>query len=639
MCGIAGLIDPRSSDPGADLARMLQTIVHRGPDGEGRHIDRERTLALGMRRLSIIDLEGGWQPIWNEDHTICVFFNGEIYNYLELREELHRSGHRFSTQSDTEVLVHLYEEYGEKMTSRLRGMFAFCILDERSGSLFLARDHFGQKPLYFTRAGNRFAFASELKALLTLPWVDREPDEDAFLDYVAWLSLPPPRTHFRSIRKLAAGSSMRVSLGAPACEPQRYWRYELTAQPDLTDIDSAVAELDRALSESMALHLRADVPVGVLLSSGLDSRTILAYAQARQGGKAKSFSVGFGSDDSELIGAAETACELGSEHYEFELQADDFANTFDRVVGLLDEPIGDPACFAVLRLCEFARSHVKVLLSGEGSDEILAGYADRYAGMMATMSRSRSLHLLAPILPEPAVHASASRWTRFLHRARSSSAAEALQLRIEGLPGDTREPRVMTHAQLAVLRRRMFSLGETGFRPQRDLLSSLLLLDIEWQLAESLLQKADKMSMGASMELRTPILDIEVAKVAARIPSDLKLRAGGPGKYVLRKLLSKKLGDRLDRPKLGFPVPLRQWFMGPLRDRMEDELLSPNSFVSGRLENARLRAAWQDCIAGWDGGRIFFALWAYERWQQALQDCTRATANADALPAKIRVVR
>lgn len=626
MCGIAGVIDPQSSDLGGDLARMLQRLVHRGPDGEGSHIERERSVALGMRRLSIIDLEGGWQPIWNEDNTICVVFNGEIYNYVELREELRRSGHRFRTQSDTEVLVHLYEEHGEQMTSRLRGMFAFCILDKRSRSLFLARDHFGQKPLYFTRSGNRFAFASELKALLTLPWVDREPDEDAFLDFATWLSLPPPRTHLRSIRKLSAGNSMRVSLAEPTCEPQRYWKYELTAEPDLIDIDSAVAELDRALTESVALHLRADVPVGILLSGGLDSRAVLAYAQARQEGKAKSFSVGFGSDDSELIGAAKTARELGSEHHELELRADDFANSFDKVVGLLDEPIGDPACFALLRLCEFARGHVKVLLSGEGSDEILAGYEGRYAGMMATMSRSRSIRLLARILPMPTVHASASRWERLLHRAHSSPATEAIQLRIEGLPGDIRKPMVLDHDQLATLRQRMVSLGETAYRSQRDQLSSLLVLDIEWQLAESLLQKADKMSMGASMELRTPILDIGVAKVAARIPSSLKLRAGGPGKYVLRKLLSQKLGDALDRPKLGFPVPLRHWLTGPLRDQIEDELLTKNSFVSERLDNARLQKAWRDLLAGGDGSRVFFALWSYEKWQRALRGQMRAAA-------------
>lgn len=624
MCGIAGLIDRRSPDPGADLARMLQPLIHRGPDGEGLHLDHERHVALGMRRLAIIDLNGGWQPIWNEDDSICVFFNGEIYNYVELREELRRKGHQFRTRSDTEVLVHLYEECGERMTSRLRGMFAFCILDKKSDSLFLARDHFGQKPLYFTCVGGRFAFASELKALLTLPWVGRELDPDAFLDWVAWLSLPPPRTHFSSIRKLSAGSSMRVSLKDPTCAPDRYWRYELTEKPDLTSIDSAVAELDRALTESVALHMRADVPVGILLSSGLDSRTILAYAQARQDGKAKSFSVGFGADDSELLGAAKTARELGSEHHELELTADDFANSFDDVVSLLDEPIGDPACFAILRLCEYARGHVKVLLSGEGSDEILAGYDGRYAGMLSTMDKSRSLRLLAPVLPRPTVHASTSRWERFLHRAGSSPATEATQLRIEGLPGDVRQPRAMNHAQLARLRQRMVSLGETSFRPQRDELSSLLVRDIEWQLAESLLQKADKMSMGASMELRTPILDVEVARVAARIPSELKLREGGPGKYVLRKLLSTKLDEPLDRPKLGFPVPLGQWFAGPLRDRIQDELVNANSMISERLGAARLRSAWQDFSAGWDGARIFFALWAYERWQRTLQDSARA---------------
>lgn len=628
MCGIAGLIDRRSPDPGADLARMLRPLVHRGPDGEGRHLDQQRHVALGMRRLAIIDLDGGWQPIWNEDGSICVFFNGEIYNYVELREELRGKGHQFHTRSDTEVLVHLYEECGERMTSRLRGMFAFCILDKKSDSLFLARDHFGQKPLYFTCSGGRFAFASELKALLTLPWVDRELDPDAFLDWVAWLSLPPPRTHFRSIRKLSAGSSMRVSLQEPTCAPEFYWRYELTGKPDLTSIDTAVAELDRALAESVALHLRADVPVGVLLSSGLDSRTILAYAQARQDGKAKSFSVGFGADDSELLGAARTARELGSEHHELELTADDFADSFDDVVSLLDEPIGDPACFAILRLCEYARGHVKVLLSGEGSDEILAGYEGRYAGMLATMDKSRILRLLAPVLPKPTVHASSSRWQRFLHRAGSSPATEATQLRIEGLPGDVRQPKVMNHAQLARLRQRMVSLGETGFRPQRDELSSLLVRDIEWQLAESLLQKADKMSMGASMELRTPILDVEVAKVAARIPSELKLREGGPGKYVLRKLLSTKLDEPLDRPKLGFPVPLRQWFAGPLRDRIQDELVSSNSTISERLGATRLRSAWQDFTTGWDGARIFFALWAYEKWQRSLQDSARALLDA-----------
>src|SRR5262249_47421474 len=277
---------------------------------EGTYSDPEHCVALGMRRLSIIDLEGGWQPIWNEDRTICVVCNGEIYNYLELGRELRCKGHRLRTRSDTEVLVHLYEDLGERMTSRLRGMFAFCILDHRANVLFLARDHFGQKPLYYTDGGGRFAFASELKALLCLPWVDRELDSTAFIDFAAWLSLPAPRTHFRHIRKLPAGCSLRIPLDAPAAAPHRYWNYDLGVEPDLTELDIAIRELDHALEESVSLHLRADVPLGILLSSGLDSRTVLAYARALQGNnKIHTFSVGFGAEDSELVGAAETAKE------------------------------------------------------------------------------------------------------------------------------------------------------------------------------------------------------------------------------------------------------------------------------------------------------------------------------------------
>jgi asparagine synthase (glutamine-hydrolysing) len=618
MCGIAGIIDPTTPDIDGVLQRMLDCMVHRGPDGEGKYLALEHCLALGMRRLSIIDLEGGGQPIWNEDGTICVIFNGEIYNYLELGGELRRRGHRFRTNSDTEVLVHLYEDLGERMTSRLRGMFAFCIFDCRARVLFLARDHFGQKPLYYTIASGRFAFASELKALLVLPWVDPELDSEAFLDFAVWLSLPAPRTHFRQIRKLPAGSSLRIQLDAPTAEPRRYFRYDLSAVPNLTDLDIATAELDNILNESVSLHLRADVPVGILLSSGLDSCTVLAYAQALQEKKIHSFSVGFGTTDSELVGAAETARMLGSEHHALELTAADLPKDIDRVARLLDEPIGDPACFAVLRICEYARNHVKVLLSGEGGDEFFAGYYGRYAGMLATMERTRRFRPLARFLPGSRVHASRSRWERFLARTHSSPGSEAVMLRAEALPGDVRAPRALSSTQLEALPGRMNALASAVFRPQHDNLSSLLVLDVDWQLAESLLQKADKMSMGASIELRTPILDLEVAKVAARIPSMLKLPPGGPGKYVLRKTLERKLKRAIDLPKKGFPVPLHEWFAGPLRDQIEGDLFSSDSFITSHLDTRLLRAAWNDLIAGWDGSRIFFALWLYERWRRII---------------------
>ena len=375
MCGIAGLIDPSSSeaDVRAHLRRMLDLIVHRGPDGSGMHV--EEGLAIGMRRLSIIDIAGGQQPIWNEDKTVGVVFNGEIYNYVELRRELIASGHEFHTQTDTEVLVHLYEQHGDAMLGRLRGMFAFALLDTRQNRVLLARDRFGQKPLYYAQEGARLAFASELKCLLTLPWVNRERDAEAFLDYISWFSLPAPRTHFRGIRKLTAGGFMTFKVrGLTNPDVRKFWSYELDEPPDLTALEPAVEALDDALRESVKLHLRADVPVGVLLSSGLDSRTVAAYAQELQEGKMQTFTVGFGGPDSETQGAAETAREIRSQHHTLELTSDDdFLQSLDRIAWHLDEPVGDPAAFAVLKVCELARGHVKVLLSGEGSDEVFAG--------------------------------------------------------------------------------------------------------------------------------------------------------------------------------------------------------------------------------------------------------------------------
>ena len=623
MCGIAGIVDRSEPDPGGALGRMLARIVHRGPDGEGTHISKADGLAIGMRRLSIIDLEGGTQPIWNEDQTVAVVFNGEIYNYIELRAELEAKGHIFRTRSDTEVLVHLYEATATDMTKRLRGMFAFCILDTRKRTLLLARDHFGQKPLYWTKRGDRFAFASELKCLLSLPWVNRDLRPDAFLTYAAWLSQPPSLceglTHFEEIWKLVPGQRLLVPLndpkGAALCSE---WHYDLTREPDLTDADEAADALDAVLKDSVGVHLRADVPVGVLLSSGLDSRVVSAYAHELQDGKMQTFTVGFGAEDSEQAGAAATAKEIGSKHHELELSAKDLADNIERIAWHLDEPIGDPAAFAVLKVCELARGHVKVLLSGEGSDELFGGYESRYAGMLSTMERTQRLRRWGWLMPR-GFFASQSRWQRMKWRANSQLRAEIAQLRMEGFPGDVTNPRGLTRTQLAELHGLMAIHGADVFQPQRDRLSELLCFDIRWQLAESLLQKADKMSMGASIELRTPILDTEVAKVAARIPSSLKLPPGGPGKFILRKVLARKLNEPMNRPKLGFPVPLAKWVAGPLHDRVRDELFAKDSAVCEQLDRSLLLSAWEDTVAGrWDGGHTFYSLWLYEVWRRTI---------------------
>ena len=617
MCGIAGFIDRSIAGPEAKarLERMLDSIVHRGPDGAGTYLSEKTGLAMGMRRLSIIDLAGGRQPIWNEDRTLCVVFNGEIYNYVELTKELVAAGHRFETRTDTEVLVHLFEARGTAMLDKLRGMFAFALLDTRRNELFLARDHFGQKPLYYFAGNDRFAFGSELKCVL--PEAAPDIDPEAFLDYISWFSLPPPRTHFKQIFKLPAGNCMTVPLERPdEIAIRKFWSYDLETPAELHDMDEAVAQLDGMLHESIHIHLRADVPIGVLLSSGLDSRCVAAYAQEIQGGRLSTFSVGFAGKDSELEGAARTACEIGSRHFAIELDAADFSSSIDRIVSHLDEPIGDAAAFAVLKVCELAREHVKVLLSGEGADELFAGYAGRYSGMMHTLERSERMRRFASVLPEPKNFSSPSRWERLLARAHASRGAEAIGLRIEGFPGDVRNPRGLRAEQLRRLLEREESFAGNLYRPQRDLLSEMLVLDIEWQLAESLLQKADKMSMGASIELRTPFLDIGVAKLAARIGSNLKLPPNGPGKLVLRKCLARRVPEGIDRPKKGFPVPLASWFAGPLRSRIEDEVFSPNAACMTWLDRALLRRAWDDFLGGrWDGARVFYALLLYEVWR------------------------
>jgi asparagine synthase (glutamine-hydrolysing) len=614
MCGIAGFIDRRLPEPQAHrfLDEMLGRIVHRGPDGAGTHFAPQHGLALGMRRLSIIDLEGGAQPIWNEDRTIGVVFNGEIYNYLDLQRELRAAGHVLQTRSDTEVLVHLYEQYGEAMVEHLRGMFAFAILDCRAERLLIARDHFGQKPLYYTRSGERFAFASELKSLCALPWVSRERDPAAFLDYCAWLSLPPPRTHFRHIAKLPAGSLLSINLSHPAdAEPRKYWRYSPRKKP----VDATVEELDAALRDSLQVHLRADVPLGVLLSSGLDSRTVSAYAQELTSGTLQTFTAGFGGEDSEAAEAAKTAGEIGSRHHTIELTAADLGGSIERIAWHLDEPVGDPAAFAVLKICEYARQHVKVLLSGEGADELFAGYDARYLGMMQTLKRSDRLRPLRALLPRPDPAAPRTRWNRLRERVHQTRGSEAVSLRMEGLPGDIRAPRGFTPDQLRLLQKRTREIAAGVYRSQRDLLSELLALDLDWQLAESLLQKADKMSMGGSIELRTPLLDVKIAELAARVPRDLKLPSGGPGKLILRQCLARKLHEPLTRPKKGFPVPLRDWFAGPLREQVEGALFSVHSTCLTQLDPRLLRTAWEDFLRGeWDGARLFYALWLYEVW-------------------------
>jgi asparagine synthase (glutamine-hydrolysing) len=308
---------------------------------------------------------------------------------------------------------------------------------------------------------------------------------------------------------------------------------------------------------------------------------------------------------------------MQSKQHGLELTSDDLLHNIEKIAWHLDEPVGNPAAFAMLKVCELARSHVKVLLSGEGADELFAGYDARYLGIMATLQRSEKLRQFAPLVPAADPASRPSRWQRLGLRAHHTRASEAVTLRIEGLPGDVRRLRGLTSAQLRRLRQRADLIAGEVYRPQRDVLGELLALDIDWQLAESLLQKADKMSMGASIELRTPILDVRVAELAARMSSSLKLPPAGPGKLVLRHCLSRKLRKPFDQPKRGFPIPLRDWFQGPLREPIEAALFANNSACLAQLDRTLLRAAWDDFQAGtWEGAHTLYALWLYEVWNR-----------------------
>jgi asparagine synthase (glutamine-hydrolysing) len=619
MCGIAGFIDRScgAEEGSARLSLMLKAIYHRGPDGEGRMTLPQAGLFAGMRRLAIIDLTSGDQPIWNEDNSIGVLFNGEIYNFKELRAELEGRGHRFKTQSDTEVLVHLYEQEGPGMITRLRGMFAFALLNKKKGTVLIGRDHFGQKPLYYASGSNRFAFASELKALRHLDWVDWSEDPDAFLIYSAWLSLPAPRTHFRGIKKLEPGSLLEVDLtSCTTGSPTKPWRFVPARNPRLRD-EEAVDAVEEALRGSVRIHLRSDVPVGVFLSGGLDSKLIATLVRSCHEEKLHTFTAIFDGADSEEYEAARTASQLGLPNHRVMIRSDRLGERLSEVARHLDEPIGDPAALAVLQLSEAAAEHVKVVLSGEGSDELFAGYSGRYNGIIEQLSRSNQWKRARPFLPSPPTFPR-SRFGRFWQRAWLSEPGEIARMRWEGLPCLPHACTLFSEDQ----QRRLLELTEEhgslleGAGTSSSPLAKAQQFDVRWQLPESLLQKADKMTMARSIELRAPFLDTDVARVAARLDFQERLKEG-VGKLVLRKLAQRLDPSELTiRPKLGFPMPFADWFRTSLRGELEDTLFSSNRRSAEHLDIKGLRLVWNEFLVD-DNYRsmwAFYALWLYEIW-------------------------
>ena len=618
MCGICGIVSPAGPDRNA-LEEMSAALVHRGPDSHGALVSG--SAALAARRLSIIDLEGGDQPIANEDGRVHVVQNGEIYNHQELRRELERRGHAFRTRCDTEVLVHLYEEHGPDFVERLRGMFAIAIWDESRGRLLLARDRFGIKPLFYRRAGEELAFASELKALLRLPGFGGDVDLDALDSFLAFNSIPAPLTIFREVRKLPAGHILLAE-----GERLSIRRYARPAPVDADDVrregsEALAEELRARLRDSVRAHLVSDVPVGVLLSGGIDSAALTALAAEETSGRVSTFSIGFEERSfDELEQARVVARRYDTDHHELVLRPD-AAELLPRLAEVFDEPFADSSALPTFLVSELASKHVKVALSGEGGDELFGGYYTYVADLLAPRigPLAAALRPLVERLPSSSGKVSFDYKAKRFARGARLPPLERHHAWKEIFSPDARAELAQSGARsgldpVDVLRRR-FAETEGA-----ELLARMQDLDIGIYLVDDLLVKTDRASMAHSLEARVPFLDPEVADLALALPTRQKVR-GFSKKRLLRRAVEPLVPREIARgKKQGFSIPAAAWLRGDLapfaREVLDPDTLRRHGFFRPEAASRVL----DDHVAGREDlsrqlwGLLSFTLW-FERHQ------------------------
>jgi asparagine synthase (glutamine-hydrolysing) len=636
MCGIAGFVgraaDPRATD--ASLRAMCGAIRHRGPDDEGRHV--VPGIALGMRRLSIIDVSGGHQPIFNEDESVVVVFNGEIYNHHQIRTRLTRDGHRLRTHSDTETLVHLYEDEGERMVHSLRGMFGFAIWDARRERLFVARDRLGIKPLYYWETDGGVAFASELRSFLALESFPRELDPDAVAEFLALGYVPEPACIFRGVRKLPPGHSLTWDRAGGGVRVERYWT---PVRPELPRIDEreATEELLRLLDESVRCHLESEVPLGAFLSGGIDSSTVVALMARAMDRQVETFSIGFDEEEhNEAPHAATVARDIGTKHTELIVRPDADA-LVDEVVQVFDEPFADASMLPTFLVAQLARRHVTVALSGDGGDELFGGYT-RYGQILGQRPLPGALRSAVGAVASRLPHAAPAR-NRLLDLSRTMrgryAATVAQPLAIEH--GGVARPEIARRARaMDDLLGRWFD--EAG---GRDFASQMTFVDMLSYLPGDILTKVDRTSMAVSLEARVPVLDHVVAEFAASLPSALKLR-DGTGKWILRKAIEGLVPPQvLSHPKRGFGVPLRRWFRGELRPRL-DALLRPDAPIYEWVDpDAVRRVVGEHLSRRRDRNGLLWRLLVLDLWLRALArgDLSRPSRPSDALSSMVQRAR
>lgn len=592
MCGIAGIID---SAPGArtevsTIRRMCDAIVHRGPDEEG--IFAEHNVGLGMRRLSIIDLAGGNQPIYNEDRSIAIVFNGEIYNFPELRKGLESRGHQFYTHADTEVIVHLYEELGADCISKLRGMFAIALHDSNRKSLLLARDRLGKKPLYYALHEGRLFFASEIKAMLAVAPELADVDPEGVLQFFYYGYIPDPSSAFRHIRKLPPGYLAEYSNGA--INVRQYWDIPAFGTNDPGSDEACLNELEQRLDEAVRIRLISDVPLGALLSGGVDSSIVVALMARNTSAPVKTFSIGFRKADfNEAEYARMVAERFGTDHHELIVDPD-INETLNHLTGMMEEPFSDSSMIPTYCVSQLARRQVTVALSGDGGDELFAGY-DRYIVnwkrrhydfIPSSVAEVWRQHVY-PRLP------SGSKGRRFFWNITLPSRDRYLDA-ISFLPALHRERSLFSEE---------FLRGATNWRdplrqfqdfydhaPATDQLNRLMYLDLKTYLPGDILTKVDRMSMATSLEMRCPILDHVLVEWVAALPVKYKFRHG------MRKFIFKKLAEKLgiprpllNRRKQGFSLPLVHWMRNELRGSLLPILLEPQTLQRGYFNPRAIR--------------------------------------------------
>ncbi len=598
MCGITGIFDTRGGREISSvvLERMNNAQHHRGPDEGSLHT--EPGLGFGHRRLSIIDIATGQQPLFNEDGSVVVVFNGEIYNYQQLIPELQALGHVFHTKSDTEVIVHAWEQWGEDCVLRFRGMFAFVLWDRNRQSLFMARDRLGVKPLYYALLDDAtLLFGSELKSLLAHGGLKRDIDPHAVEEYFTLGYVAEPRSIFRQALKLAPGHSLLIRRGQPLPEPREYWRLRFTLDNPIGAEDAAI-ELVRRLTESVKLRMIAEVPLGAFLSGGVDSSAVVALMAGLSGGPVNTCSMAFDDPKFNESEFAKRVAERYHTNHRVETVASDDFDLIDTLARLYDEPYADSSAIPTYRVCQLARKHVTVALSGDGGDETFGGYRryrmhlmeERLRAAIPAVIREPVFGLLGRLYPK-------ADWAPRVLRAKTTfeglarTAVDAYLHSVSILRAPMREQLFSTSFKRALAG---YSASEVFSHHARrantdDPLALIQYLDTKTYLVGDINTKVDRASMAHSLEVREPLMDHELVEWAATLPSSLKVR-GQEGKFLLKKSMEPHLPDAvLYRPKMGFAVPLARWFRGPLRQRVRAAVLGPRLAATGWFEPGYLQ--------------------------------------------------